>query len=141
MHGAENRFNFSFSGLKTAVVNLVNQQAQAGNPVSEGALAVDIAACFQEAVVEVLVAKTADAAKIFDARQVCICGGVSANSRLRQLAGETFSALQIPLYIPPLALCTDNAAMIGAAALYRWQYYPEVAGDLTLDVSANLPLS
>jgi N6-L-threonylcarbamoyladenine synthase len=140
-HSAEHRFNFSFSGLKTAVANLVNQQAQRGNLVGEGTLAADIAACFQQAVVEVLVAKTADAAQTFDARQVCICGGVSANSRLRQLAGETFADSQRPLYIPPPVFCTDNAAMIGAAALYRWRHVPDFAGDLTIDVSANMALT
>jgi N6-L-threonylcarbamoyladenine synthase len=148
MHSAEHRFDFSFSGLKTAVVNLVNKQrpkerawVQAGEHPGVGMLAADIASSFQLAVAEVLIAKTADAAQTFNARQVCICGGVSANAGLRQLAEETFAALQMPVYIPPLALCTDNAAMIGAAALYRWQHHPGFASDLSLDVSANLPLS
>lgn len=139
-HGDEHRFNFSFSGLKTAVVNLVRQCEEAGERIDDGALAADIAASFQQAVADVLVSKTAHAATAFEARRVCICGGVSANQALRRLAEQTFAALGAPLHIPPLRLCTDNAAMIGAAAFYRQQAHPDYGGDLALDVFANLPL-
>lgn len=141
MQSEEHRFNFSFSGLKTAVVNLVRQREQAGETLADGTLATDIAASFQQAVAEVLVAKTADAATAFGAQQVCMCGGVSANAVLRSLAERTFGDLNLPLYIPPLALCTDNAAMIGAAACYRWREQPDLPADLALDVFANLPLA
>ncbi len=141
-HSAEHRFDFSFSGLKTAVLNLVRQLEQTGPPLAEqpGVVA-DIAAAFQEAVADVLVAKSADAAITFGVRQVCICGGVSANAMLRQVAQARFTQLGLPLHIPPLAYCTDNAAMIGAAAYYRWRNNTSFPCDLSLDVFANLPVA
>jgi N6-L-threonylcarbamoyladenine synthase len=135
------RFNFSFSGLKTAVLNLVRQLEQQGVDPRSPAVVADLAAAFQQVVADVLVSKTAAAAVTFGARQVCICGGVSANAQLRQVAQQRFAELRLPLYIPPLALCTDNAAMIGAAAFYRWQREPGLVNDLSLDVFANLPLA
>jgi len=139
-HDAEHRFDFSFSGLKTAVLNLVRQLEREGQDIHDAALAADLAASFQDAVADVLVEKTAAAAKAYDAQQVCICGGVSANARLRHLAQERFASIGLPLYIPPLSLCTDNAAMIAAAAYYRSQVDPHATADLGLDVFANLPL-
>jgi N6-L-threonylcarbamoyladenine synthase len=139
-HG-EHRFNFSFSGLKTAVLNLTRRLQSEGIEPTDPQVAADISASFQKVVAEVLVNKTVDAAREFGAQQVCICGGVSANAELRQLAQATCSAAGLPLYIPPLFLCTDNAAMIGAAAYYRWQLDPNAVGDLGLDVYANLPLA
>jgi N6-L-threonylcarbamoyladenine synthase len=140
MHQDEHRFNFSFSGLKTAVLNLTRQLEREGTSPTDPAVAADVAASFQSAVGDVLVEKCAGAARHFGAGQVCICGGVSANSYLRQAAQARFAALGLPLVIPPLFLCTDNAAMIAAAAHYRWQVDPHAVGDLTLDVFANLPL-
>jgi tRNA A37 threonylcarbamoyltransferase TsaD len=102
-------------------------------------LLADLAAAFQQAVADVLVEKTADAALATGARQVCICGGVSANRMLRDTAAARLDALGIPLYIPPLRYCTDNAAMIGAAAYYRWRSQPLPDG-LAMDVHASLPL-
>lgn len=136
----EHRFNFSFSGLKTAVRNLVKRLEADGVDVLAEQTVADIAASFQAAVVDVLVAKTLDAAQSTGARRVCICGGVSANAALRNAATEQLAAAEIALSIPPLYLCTDNAAMIGAAAHFRWQHAPESVGDLSVDVSANLPL-
>ena len=143
MQGGEHRFDFSFSGLKTAVLNLTKKLAQEGIVAQEDPqVAADIAASFQASVVEVLVAKTLDAAQAFQARRVCICGGVSANAQLRRVAQERCQALGLPLHIPPLFLCTDNAAMIGAAAFYRWQVLgADALADLSLDVHANLPLT
>ncbi len=141
MKQADHRFNFSFSGLKTAVLNLVRQLETGGMEPSSPKTAADIAAAFQESVVDVLVNKTADAAQMFDVQQVCICGGVSANAALRQAATERFAAMNLPLHIPPLALCTDNAAMIGAAAYYQRREASPEDGGLGLDVHANLPLS
>ena len=100
----------------------------------------DLAASFQQAVVDVLVDKTAAAAKAYAVQQVCICGGVSANSCLRTTAERRFADLDIPFSIPPFAYCTDNAAMIGAAAFYRWREQPGLGRDLQIDVHATLPL-
>ncbi|RME62205.1 MAG: tRNA (adenosine(37)-N6)-threonylcarbamoyltransferase complex transferase subunit TsaD, partial [Caldilineae bacterium] len=119
--GEEHRFNFSFSGLKTAVLNLTRELEQAGEDPQGAQTAADIAHAFQAAVVDVLVNKTADAVTAYGARQVCICGGVSANAALRGAAQARFQELGVPLYIPPLSLCTDNAAMIAAAAYFRLQ--------------------
>ncbi len=136
----DHRYDFSFSGLKTAVLNLVRRLEQDGMDIHDPQLVADLAASFQAAVADVLVDKTAAAATAFGARQVCICGGVSANSLLRAQAAARFGPMGLPLYTPPLFLCTDNAAMIGAAAYYRWQTDPQTPHDLTLDVFANLPL-
>ncbi|MCC6458744.1 MAG: tRNA (adenosine(37)-N6)-threonylcarbamoyltransferase complex transferase subunit TsaD [Caldilineaceae bacterium] len=141
MRRGEHRFNFSFSGLKTAVLNLTRQLQQEGMNPTGTQVAADIAASFQKVVAEVLVSKTVDAAREFGAHQVCICGGVSANAELRSLAQAACDEAGLPLYIPPLFLCTDNAAMIGAAAYYRLQNDPNAVGDLGLDVHANLPLA
>ncbi|MCB9152146.1 MAG: tRNA (adenosine(37)-N6)-threonylcarbamoyltransferase complex transferase subunit TsaD [Caldilineaceae bacterium] len=141
LHNADHRFNFSFSGLKTAVLNLVRQLESDGADPREPQLAAHIAASFQAAVADVLIAKTAAAAAAFHVAQVCICGGVSANRSLRELAQQRFTQMQLPLYIPPLALCTDNAAMIGAAAFYRLRHDPQAVHDLSVDVFANLPLT
>lgn len=139
LHHEVHRFNFSFSGLKTAVLNLVRQLEQDGIDLTDATVVADIAATFQTAVAEVLVHKTLDAAQHYGARQVCICGGVSANAQLRELAERSCRSHGLPLYIPPLFLCTDNAAMIGAAAFYGLQTAP-ACRDLTVDVFANLPL-
>ncbi len=139
LHHEEHRFNFSFSGLKTAVLNLVRQLQQDGVDIAEATVVADIAASFQSAVSEVLVHKTLAAAQAYGARQICICGGVSANAHLRALAEAECRRTGVALYIPPLFLCTDNAAMIGAAAFYRWRNAP-LTSELALDVFANLPL-
>jgi N6-L-threonylcarbamoyladenine synthase len=138
-HSAEHRFDFSFSGLKTAVLNLVRQLEKAGTAIET--VTPDIAAALQNAIADVLITKTADAASHYAVRQVCICGGVSANIALRTLAEQTFAERGLPLHIPSLALCTDNAAMIGAAAFYRWRHGFAPIGDLALDVHANLPIA
>lgn len=142
MQSGEHRFNFSYSGLKTAVLNLTRQLEREGSDPTAPETAAAIAAEFQAAAVEVLVEKTADAAQEFGARQVCICGGVSANRELRTRAQARFAGLGIPLHIPAFALCTDNAAMIGAAAYYRQhQTGLSTFRALDVDVFASLPLA
>jgi len=115
----ENTWNFSFSGLKTAVLRTiqeytggsVEQRAQANIPVW------DLAASFQEAVVEVLYKKTIQAAKTYQVKDIVIAGGVSANQALRK---AFLSQSNFRVHIPPLSLCTDNATMIGVAGYYRF---------------------
>jgi len=136
---AEHRFDFSFSGLKTAILNLTRQLEREGNNPLASPTVNDIAASFQAAVADVLIEKSALAAVEHNVKHVCICGGVSANTEVRSRAESRFAALGIPLSIPPLFLCTDNAAMIGAAAYYgNAQSDPGAA--LALDVYPNLPL-
>ena len=110
----EENFDFSFSGLKSAFINRVHNAEQKGEELDRN----DLAASFQAAVVEVLVDKTMRAAKKYKVKQVNLAGGVAANSGLRKaLAKAVDEELKdVSLVIPPLSLCGDNAAMIGAAA-------------------------
>ena len=127
----DDSYDFSFSGLKTAVMRQVDRLA--GQPT--GLPVADLAASFQEAVVDVLVTKTARAAEAFDVTGAIVAGGVSANRALRASIRDKVSR---PVYIPPLELCTDNAAMIAACGFWRFQ-----AGQrdgLEMDVDPSLPL-
>ncbi|MGC9962841.1 MAG: tRNA (adenosine(37)-N6)-threonylcarbamoyltransferase complex transferase subunit TsaD [Acidimicrobiales bacterium] len=103
--------DFSFSGVKTAVVNYVRAHPEISTE--------DVAASFEEAVVEVLVAKTVQAAAAVGARGICLAGGVAANSLLRSRASAAGADAGLPVYLPSRAMCTDNAAMIGAAGYFR----------------------
>jgi N6-L-threonylcarbamoyladenine synthase len=96
----------------------------------------DVAASLQAAVADVLVSKTLLAAADCGARHVCVCGGVAANGELRRQLAERMT---LPYSIPPIWLCTDNAAMIGAAAHYRFMAGLRAGWDL--DVKARLPLA
>ncbi len=120
------RVDFSFSGVKTAVLRVVRETAGAsasGNAAPADALSrqqvADIAASFQRVVVNVLLDRTFDAARWLGVHSIGIAGGVSANSRLRADAERRSARYNIPVFVPPLALSTDNAAMIGAAALRK----------------------
>lgn len=108
----KNRFNFSFSGLKTAVL----REIQKGVYRKE-----DIARSFQEAATDVLLAKTIDAMKEFNIKNVVIAGGVSANSRLREKFKEAEENHGIKAYFPPLYLCTDNGAMVAFTGYKRFK--------------------
>jgi N6-L-threonylcarbamoyladenine synthase len=110
---------FSFSGLKSAAVRLL-QARQAAGPLSEQEVA-DVCASFQRVVVETLVDRTFEAAERLGARSVGMAGGVSANSGLRAAAAVRSAMSGVPVFIPPVALSTDNAAMIAAAGLRRLQ--------------------
>jgi N6-L-threonylcarbamoyladenine synthase len=107
---AEHRFDFSFSGLKTAVARWVELRQRAGEPVPLA----DVAASFQEAVADVLTAKAIDACKQHGVETLVIGGGVAANSRLRSLAADRCLAAGIQLRVPRPKLCTDNGAMVAA---------------------------
>ena len=108
-------FDFSFSGIKTAVVTHAKRQTI---PPTQPQPINDLVASFQQAVVDVLVTKTIRAAKKYKCKNIALAGGVSANSQLRKDMEERGRGEGIGLMIPPLVLCTDNAAMVGARAYY-----------------------
>ncbi|MBX3082207.1 MAG: tRNA (adenosine(37)-N6)-threonylcarbamoyltransferase complex transferase subunit TsaD [Anaerolineae bacterium] len=143
----DDSFNFSFSGLKTAVMRAVQQPPASGKrtrgveSMEPGNLKAevnvnDVAASFQAAAVEMLVSKTIKAARMYDVTEILLAGGVSANTLLRE---ELKKAAIRPVRYPPLKFCTDNAAMIAAAGYFRYQ-----AGQrstLELDVLPMLPIA
>jgi N6-L-threonylcarbamoyladenine synthase len=131
----EHRADFSFSGLKTAVMRHV--KAREGRAFSDQEMA-DLCASFQRAVVEALLGRTVEAARWFNARSIGIAGGVSANSRLRADAMSRGEQIGIPVYVPSLALTTDNAAMIAAAGLRRLGRGVPTRWDVNAD--ASLPI-
>lgn len=131
--------DFSFSGLKTAVLHLAQDRRlypppDDGSPPDPQAVA-EIAAAFQEAIVEVLVGKTVDAAREQGARGILLGGGVAANAPLRR---QIVEVSPLPVIIPPIALCTDNGAMIAAAAHYLLQRTPGHSLDLDVDPALKL---
>ncbi len=128
----EGTWNFSFSGVKTAVLREVKRQEQEGRPLPVA----DMAASFQEAVVDVLFNKTLSAAREFGARQILVAGGVSAN---RSLRNAFTNQAEFPVNIPHISLCTDNAAMIASAGYYR--YVLGHRDQMDIDVFPTWPLS
>ncbi|WP_262176277.1 tRNA (adenosine(37)-N6)-threonylcarbamoyltransferase complex transferase subunit TsaD [Saccharococcus sp. Marseille-Q5394] len=110
-------YDFSFSGLKSAVINYKHNLEQKGEEV----VPAHVAAGFQQSVVEVLTEKTLRAAKEYGVKQVIAAGGVAANKGLRASLDEVFEKEGIPFYVPPISLCTDNAAMIAAAGTSMFQ--------------------
>jgi N6-L-threonylcarbamoyladenine synthase len=136
----EGTWDFSFSGLKTAVLHQVRQlRAELGEDENDESVELpvaDLAASFQMAVVDVLVTKSRFAAQEFSAKELLVAGGVSANNLLREMiVRDTPGAV----HIPPLYLCTDNAAMIAAAGYFR--YVQGQRSDLNFDAMPTWPIS
>ncbi|MCR8850876.1 tRNA (adenosine(37)-N6)-threonylcarbamoyltransferase complex transferase subunit TsaD [Rossellomorea sp. SC111] len=113
----EGSYDFSFSGLKSAVINTLHNAKQKGMTIHPQ----DLAASFQASVIDVLVTKTVKAVKEYGVEQVLLAGGVAANKGLRAALQEAFGGIEAELVIPPLSLCTDNAAMIAAAGTVLFQ--------------------
>jgi len=127
-------YDFSFSGLKTAVINYVHNEKQRGNKLNIA----DIAASFQQAVIDSLIQRVIKALKNYEVGSVVISGGVAANQELRKQLRKVVNEKGLKLYYPELKLCTDNAAMIGAVAYY--QYQKNDFSDLSLNADPNLSL-
>ena len=132
VNGSE--YDFSFSGLKTAVINLAHNAEQKGEEIIKN----DLAAAFQKTISEILVSKTIAAAKAYGYKTVALAGGVSANSGIRSLLEKECKKNGIKLYMPPMFLCGDNAAMIGCQAYY--DYLDGKRADMTLNAVATLSL-
>jgi N6-L-threonylcarbamoyladenine synthase len=130
----EDSYDFSFSGLKSAVINKIHNASQKGITLKSE----DIAASFQASVIDVLATKTVKAAKQYQVEQVIVAGGVAANKGLRAELEARFSEAGIPLLIPPLKLCTDNAAMIAAAGTIDFEKGKRAGLDLNANPSLEL---
>ena len=128
----DRRFAFSFSGLKTAVVNHIRNEP--------GAPTADVAASFQEAVVDALVTKARWAVEATGAKGMCLGGGVAANSRLRERFLDTCGDLGVRAFLPSRAMCTDNAAMVAAAGWWRLSLFGSSPLDTGADPNQGLPL-
>ncbi len=127
-------YDFSFSGLKSAVLNYLNGCKMKNEPVNTA----DVAASFQKAVIDVLVDHAMHACKEYDFKKFAIAGGVASNAHLRAAMEEACRKRKIQFYHPSPILCTDNAAMIGAAAYYEYQ--KGVRSGLDLNAVPNLKL-
>ena len=131
---ADSPFDFSFSGLKSSVLNYINSCEMKGEEINKA----DIAASFQEAVVDVLVSHTIEGAKQLGFKKIAMAGGVASNIALREEMKEACERRGFKFYHPSPILCTDNAAMIGAAAYY--DYKKGLISGLTLNAVPSLKL-
>lgn len=131
----EGSYHFSFSGLKSAVINTLHNASQKGETIAPE----NLAASFQASVIEVLVGKTLKAAEAYGVKQVVLAGGVAANKGLREALTTAFTKLsEVKVIIPPLSLCTDNAAMIAAAGTIAFER--GIRGDMAMNGQPGLPL-
>lgn len=128
------KYDFSFSGLKTAVLNLVHNANQKGEAVDVPV----VCATVRQRVCDMLISNTLAAAKEYGFNKIAIAGGVSANSELRARMQSECEKLGFSLYYPPLKYCGDNAAMVGAQAIY--EYESGNIGDSSLNATATLPI-
>lgn len=127
----DSSYNFSFSGIKSAVINLVHNEKQRGNEIRKE----DLACSFQNRVVGILTKKTRKALKEYHVENLIIAGGVAANNILRESITKMCEEEKIKLNIPKFSYCTDNATMIAAAGFYA--YKKGRVADLTLNAKAN----
>ena len=131
----DDSYNFSFSGLKSAVINLNHKAYLRHEEINKN----DLAASFQNVVITSLVNKTIKAAKAYNVKQVMMAGGVSANRGLRNAMNEAVSKLDnVELLLPPMSCCTDNAMMIALAA--KEMYDLQIFSDLSLGIKPNIDL-
>ena len=130
----DNSYDFSFSGIKSAVINLVHNEKQRGNEINKE----DLATSFQETAVGILVKKTKRALEEYGVKQLLLAGGVSANSGLRKALEDVCENMGVELLKPEIKYCTDNAAMIGAAAYYA--YLKGDRADFSLNPEPGLDL-
>lgn len=130
----DNSYDFSFSGIKSAVINLVHNEKQRGNEINKE----DLATSFQETAIGILVKKTKRALEEYGVKQLLLAGGVSANSGLRKALEDVCENMGIELLKPEIKYCTDNAAMIGAAAYYA--YLKGDRADFSLNPEPGLDL-
>ncbi|NDI34711.1 tRNA (adenosine(37)-N6)-threonylcarbamoyltransferase complex transferase subunit TsaD [Chengkuizengella sediminis] len=127
-------YDFSFSGLKSAVLSVINQAKMKREVLNKAQIALG----FQNSVIDVLVEKSLRAVRQYDAKQLLLAGGVAANKGLREALQARCDKEGVPLLIPPLDLCTDNAAMIGAAAFLKWEKQDFSSMDLKSEARLSL---
>ena len=130
----DDSYDFSFSGIKSAVINLVHNEKQRGNEINKE----DLATSFQETAIGILVKKTKRALEEYGVKQLLLAGGVSANSGLRKALEDVCENMGVELLKPEIKYCTDNAAMIGAAAYYA--YLKGDRADFSLNPEPGLDL-
>jgi len=130
----DDSFDFSFSGIKSAVINLVHNEEQRGNTIKEA----DLACSFQNRVIDVITRKTMAAIDKYNVKNLILAGGVAANSGIRNSLEKACKEKNINFTMPPFVYCTDNAAMIGAASYYA--YKKGKLADLNLNARANMNL-
>ena len=130
----DNTYNFSFSGIKSAVINLAHNEEQRGNTIRKE----DLACSFQNKVIEILTKKTIKALKEYNVDNLIIAGGVSANSGIREKFTSICAHDGINLTIPNIKYCTDNAAMIGAAGYYAYKLGIHSGYDIKAKATMNL---